>query len=171
MLSGSRFSAEVFARTLLKPDFDVRAIFEPRGVDKAHGGRRGTHDDAGRLSAVAGKPDTLEKVAVGYTTGRKDDITTGRQFVSPVDSFGILDPHLLHALLLFVIGDDQAAEDLAVEATQRGSGKHTFGRASGAHHGMNVGAGDGCGNSRRQVSISNQANAGARLANTLDQPA
>ena len=73
-----------------------------------------THHHRLRVRAVAGETNAAQKVAVGDTAGREDQVTAGRQFVGGVDAVDILNAHSLHTLLLCIVFHDEAAQDFSV---------------------------------------------------------
>ena len=55
----------------------------------------------------------------------------GCQLVGGVNLLGVVDPHGLHAFLLLIVFHHQPAQNLAIQAAQRGRGQDAFRRAAG----------------------------------------
>ena len=92
-----------------------------------------------------------------------------REILRPVDLLEVGDPHRAAALLVLRLADDQAREDLAVQAAHRRRRQHAFRRAAGAHHRVDAGADDRRGDAGRQVAVADQPDARAGRADVRDQ--
>ena len=96
-------------------------------------------------------------------------LVAGREILRAVDLLEVGDAHRAAALFVLGLADDEAREDLAVQAAHRGRGQHAFGRAAGAHHRVDAGADDGGGDAGRQVAVADQPDARAGRADVGDQ--
>ena len=67
------------------------------------------------------------------------------------------------------LGDHQPRENLSIQAAQRRRGEHAFGRAAGAHHGVNAGAENRGGNAGGKIAVADQPDARAGGANIVDE--
>ena len=102
--------------------------------------------------------------AVGDAGGREDDVLAAGEVRRPVDPLEVGNAHRAAALLVLGLVDHETGEDLAVQAAHRRRRQHPFRRAAGAHHGVHTAAGDGGGNTGRQVAIADQPDARAGRA-------
>ena len=92
-----------------------------------------------------------------------------REILRSVNPLEVGDPH--RAAPLFVLGlvDDEAREDLAVQAAHRRRGQHALGRAARPHDRVHTGADDRRGDAGRQVAVADQADARAGGADVGDE--
>src|SRR6185503_19299399 len=107
---------------------DVNAVDEPDLV------RLVLHDHRTGADAVAEEANAPHQRAVGDAGRREDDVLAGGEVRGAVDLLDVSDPHRAAALFVLGLADDEAREDLAVQAAHRRGGQHAFRRAAGPHH-------------------------------------
>src|SRR5882724_1342690 len=114
--------------------FHVRLVLQVYRVHKTHARRRERHDDGLRAGTVAKKAHALQQIAVGDAACGKDNLAARRELLCRVNLLGVLNPHGLHALALWLVFDDEPSEYFAIQAAQRRGRQDAFGSATGAHH-------------------------------------
>src|SRR3954452_11411203 len=104
--------------SLLESDPDHPGLFDVNGVDEADAWRVALHDQRARARAVSEEPDAAHQCAVGDAGGGKHNALARRQIRRGVYPSRI---RAHRAAPCFVLGfpDDQAREDLAVQAAHR----------------------------------------------------
>src|SRR5262249_40417800 len=138
-------------------------------VDEADAVRLVLHDHGAGPRAVAEEADAAHQRAVGDAGRCEDDAVAGREIFRAVDLVEGGNPPRPAALLVSRFADDEPGEDLAVQTAHGRRGEHPFGRAAGAHHRVHAGADDRRRDAGREVAVANQADAGAGLADVVDQ--
>src|SRR2546421_3327308 len=138
-------------------------------VDEADAVRVVLHDDGARADSVAEEPDTLHQRPFRDAGGGEDDVVARREIPRLVDLLEIGDAHGAAALLMLRLADDQAREDLAVEAAHCRRGQHALGRAARPHQRVDARASRGSGDAGRQVAVADEADARADLADVGNQ--
>jgi len=137
-------------------------------IDEAHLALFEGHDQGMSADAVAEKAHATEDAAVSDARAGEDDLPAGGEIFSFVDTLGIADAHFGQALLMLGLADHQARKHFPIQAAQRGGSEHAFGRAAGAHDGVDASANDGSRDTGGKIAIADQANARARGADLLD---
>ena len=93
----------------------------------------------------------------------------GREILRAIDLLEVGDAHRAAALLVLGLADDEAREDLAVQAAHRGGRQHAFGRAARAHHGVDARPDHRRRDAGREIAVADQADARAGRADVRDQ--
>ena len=107
--------------------------------------------------------------AVGHARRGEDDLLARCEVALGVDALGVGDAHRQHALLVAVLGRDEASLHAAVQAAQGRGGEYALGRAADPHEGMHVRAADGRRDAGREVAVADQPDARAGASDVLDQ--
>src|SRR5581483_11065773 len=115
------------------------------------------------------EPYTLHERALGDSGSGKNQLLARREVLCGVDLVFVLDAHARNALFEFGLVHHKPSQHVAVEATDRCGCDHAFGRAAGAHHGVDPSADHGCRDAGRKIAITDQANTSAGGADVVDQ--
>src|SRR5208283_4991844 len=153
---------------LVETDLDVGALFEAHGIDETHLALVERENHGRGADAFAEEAHAFQDVSVGDTGAGENDFFAGGEILGVIDALGVGDAHFCQALGILGFADDQACENLAVEAAQGRGGEHAFWGAAGAYQHVNAGADYGSGDARGQVAVANQADTRADLANLFD---
>ena len=116
------------------------------------------------------RPPFINVPSVTPVCREEDDARTGRGSFDFVDLLQVGDAHRLAALFIPGLANYQARENLAVPGSAWPAAVSTFWRAARAHDRVDARPEHGSRNTRREVAVANQANAGASGANFVDEP-
>src|SRR5215468_5514321 len=98
----------------VEANFDVGALFEMDGFDKAHLAIIERKNHGMQADTFAEEANTAKEAAVGNAGAGKDHPFSRRKVGSVVNAFWVFDAHSLEALGILRLGHDQAAEDLSI---------------------------------------------------------
>src|SRR5208337_285242 len=104
-----------------------------------------------------------------HTGAGEDHLLAGSQIFGGVNALWIFYAHAREAFVMLGFADDEAGENLAIEAAQRGGSKHSFRSAARAHDHVHAGAEDGGGNAGGEVAVTDEPDARASRADFLDE--
>src|SRR5207247_5671534 len=156
-------------RPRLELHYHVTPVLEAHRVREADLALAERHADRAGAVAAAEEAHAVHEGAVGDARRDEEDVRPGGEDLLGVDALQVRDAHLPHALLLPGLGGHEAGEHAAVEATERGGGEHALGGAADPHHGVDVGAAHGGRDAGREVTVADQLDACAGLADVGDQ--
>ena len=146
------------------------------GIDEARSFGLAGDDQRLGPSAAVEEAHAVHQGAGGDTASGKQDRFTRSELISVVNAIGIFDAHFLQtSQVAFLALADQAGLDdfgivnqLALEVTAQaahcGGGDDALGSSTDAHQRVDVGAGEGAGDSSGHVTVGDQAHPSTRFA-------
>ena len=106
-------------RFLVEAHLDIRALFQVDGFDETHLAFIQGKDHGRSAHAFTEEAHAFEQVSVGDTSAGEDHLFARSQIFGGVDTIRILDAHAREAFMMLGFADDEAGENLAIEAAQR----------------------------------------------------
>ncbi len=123
------------------------------GVNEAHLPVVAGEDQRMRARSFAEESNAAQQTSARDTRAGEDELFAGSQLIRIVNALGVLDTHLRDALMVLGLGQDEAAQNLPVQAAQSCGGQDAFRRASGAHHGVDACAHHRGADARRKIAV------------------
>src|SRR5271157_1938315 len=126
------------------------------GLDKPYLALIQLHHQGCGTHAIAEETHALEQRSVGDSGGREDDVLAWSQVIRRIDTFGIVNAHVLHAFALLSRVPDQTAHHVSIEAADGSRSEHALRSSACTHDGMHARAQHTSGNTGRKIAIADQ---------------